>query len=271
MSITIHSRALEYINKHLSDSGHHHTKHHSHSKHDHHHNYHKHESKKLATITYQKAKNVVDKLFCDFESANLEDVSNIVNDLSVMIVNNNATFKSMSEIMSYDYYTHTHSVNVGIYAMCFGKYVNLLRHDIEKLGLAGLLHDLGKISIERDIINKDSGLTPVELDEINSHPNIGSRLAIDFGVIDTDVLDAIRLHHEKIDGSGYPNALKNDDIPYFAKIICVCDIFDALTTKRSYKDSLKSMQALLIMKNDEMFKGKLDKTVLDNFIRMLGS
>jgi len=248
------NRIKEYIDRHLSKCK----------------TIHKATPEQISAITYKKAQKTMDRLFAELESVNIQDVKEVVNNLSLMILDNHTTLKSMSKIMSHDYYTHTHSINVGIYAMYFGKHKMFEQKELEKIGLAGLMHDLGKVEVEKEIINKPTKLTTEELEEIVTHPSMGYELAIAFGVIDNDVLSAIKFHHEKIDGTGYPNGLKQNEIPYFAKVIGICDIFDALTSRRSYKEALNSFEALLLMKEDAFFRGKLDSNILSDFIKMLG-
>ena len=230
-----------------------------------------HSTEHISAITYEKGQKTVEKLFNDFESVNIREVSQVVDDLSGMIIDNNTTFKSLSKIMSHDYHTHTHSINVGIYAMYFGRYKKLHRNDVEKLWLSGLMHDRGMIEVEKEIINKNTKLSTEELEEITAHPEAGHNIALSLGINDAEILSAIKFHHEKIDGSGYPMGLKNQEIPYFAKIVTICDIFDALTSERSYKSAVNSFEALRLMKNDSLFNGKIDSEILSTFIQMLGA
>ena len=132
--------------------------------------------------------------------------------------------------------------------------------------MASILHDLGKSCVDPNIINKNGKLTKSEFEEIKQHPVYGYDLALNMGITDKRILSGIRSHHEKLDGSGYPDGLKDQQIPLFARIIAVCDVFDALTTKRSYKDAMKSFEAIKLMK--EQMSNHLDMKLVNALIQM---
>lgn len=177
--------------------------------------------------------------------SNIDQANEIVNHLTDIVLNENFTIKSILEIMSHDYYTHTHSINVSIYALSFGLFLKLNEKDLKKLGISALLHDLGKSKIDFNIINKVGKLDENEFLEMKKHPEIGDFLAKNIGIEDKDILSGIRNHHEKINGNGYPDKLKGNEISLFAKIIGISDIFDALTTKRSYKEEMSTFDSLI--------------------------
>jgi HD-GYP domain-containing protein (c-di-GMP phosphodiesterase class II) len=139
--------------------------------------------------------------------------------------------------------------------------------DLEVLGMAAILHDLGKSKIDYDIINKNGKLSDEEFTQMKLHPALGHEIALKLGIEDERILTGIRHHHEKIAGGGYPDQIKGDEISYFARIIGVCDVFDALSTKRSYKDPMSSFESFKLMK-DQM-KGHLDMDIVNAFIKML--
>lgn len=198
---------------------------------------------------------------------NIEHSKKVVEPILHTIFNNKGTVKSFMKIIGYDYYTHTHSLNVCIYSLCLGSELNLNKKILKNLGSSALLHDLGKSSIDYSIINKCGKLTQLEFDEIKKHPHLGHEIALKLGIKDNDILDGIRHHHEKLDGTGYPDGLSKEGLTIFPRIIGICDIFDALTTKRSYKMALHSYDALLLMKT-HMHK-QLDMKFIDSFIKIL--
>ena len=198
---------------------------------------------------------------------NVQHSKKIVKPILDSIIQNENIISSYLTIIEYDYYTHTHSLNVSIYALSLGFELNLDKTTLVLLGQAALLHDLGKSRINRHIVNKETNLTSYELEEMKKHPFLGYQIAKKIGLTNEDILDGIHHHHEKLDGLGYPDQLKNDEITLFPRIIGVCDIFDALTTKRTYKNAMSSYDALHLMKH-KMFS-HLDMHITDTFIKML--
>jgi len=197
---------------------------------------------------------------------NYETSKDIVGELVSTILDNNLTIKSLMGLAEHDYYTHTHSLNVSIYALSLGAYLKLDKDMLEKLGESALLHDLGKREIDADIINKNGKLTDKEFEIMKDHSMFGFKLAIKMGVRSKVVLEGIKYHHERVDGTGYPDGLKDKDIPLFAKIVAITDVFDALTSKRSYKDAMQTFEALKLMKlkmNDH-----LDVKLINDMIMM---
>jgi len=218
-------------------------------------------------VVYSKATMALDKLFKNPETlGNYEVSKEVVNDLVENILDDNFTIKSLMSIAAHDYYTHTHSLNVAIYSLALGAYLKLDREALSELGEAALLHDLGKSKIDLDIINKNGALSEAEFKKMKAHPSLGHALGIKIGIKNKKVLDAIRHHHEKMDGSGYPYGLSMDDIPLYAKIVGLCDIFDALTSKRSYKEPMTTFDALKLIK--VQMKDHVDIKLLQKIIMM---
>ena len=136
-----------------------------------------------------------------------------------------------------DPYTKGHSDRVSEYSVLIGKYLGLSDEDLHTLKIGGLFHDIGKIGIPDSILLKPSKLTPTEYSEIKNHPAIGVHI-LSNAVIFKDIIPIVKHHHERYDGLGYPSKLKGDDIPYLARITAIADTFDAMTSKRTYRDSL---------------------------------
>ncbi|MEA3554759.1 MAG: HD domain-containing protein [Campylobacterota bacterium] len=124
----------------------------------------------------------------------------------------------MLKVTSHDYYTYTHSVNVSTYALGFGEYLNLSQENLKILGIAGVMHDVGKRKIPSEIINKNGKLTQDEFELMKSHPTFGVEILKNLGETNQLLLDVIEQHHEKIDGSGYPKRLKKIKYIYFHKL-----------------------------------------------------
>ena len=219
-------------------------------------------------IVYESTTKLSSKIFENPAAMdNMKVSKDIVNPILKSVFHSEDTIASYVKIIEYDYYTHTHSLNVSIYALCLGVALGLDEQNARDLGRAALLHDLGKSKIEHSIVNKDGTLTSNEYEQMQMHSVLGYELALKIGITDKNMLDGIRHHHEKLDGSGYPDKLKGKEIGMFPRIIGICDIFDALTTRRSYKEAMGSYDALHMMKL--YMGGHLDMKILNTFIKIL--
>ena len=198
---------------------------------------------------YNKATNIINRLYENPDTlANYSSSKELVSELVATVLGNDYTIKPFMNIASHDFYTHTHSLHVTIYAISLGSLINLSIDSLLDLGEAALLHDLGKSKIDTNLINKKGTLTDREFQIMQEHPKYGYFLGIKLGISNKNVLNGIKYHHEKMDGTGYPDGLLGTDIPLFARIIAICDIFDSLTSERSYKGALATFDALKFMK-----------------------
>jgi len=124
-----------------------------------------------------------------------------------------------------------------IHSVLIGKKLGLSEKDMKTLQVGGLFHDIGKIGIPDSILLKEAKLTDDEYSEIKNHPSIGAHILCNAEVFQ-DIIPIVKHHHEKFDGTGYPGKLKGEDIPYLARIAAVADTFDAMTSKRTYRNAL---------------------------------
>lgn len=136
-----------------------------------------------------------------------------------------------------DPYTRGHSDRVSAYSVLLGKYLGLSETDLRTLEVGGLFHDIGKIGIPDSILLKESKLTDDEYSEIKNHPSIGAHILCNASIFQ-DIIPIVKHHHERFDGKGYPGKLKGEEIPYLARITAVADTFDAMTSKRTYRNAL---------------------------------
>ena len=136
-----------------------------------------------------------------------------------------------------DPYTRGHSDRVSEYSVLIGQKLNLDDKTLHTLKIGGLFHDIGKIGIPDSILLKESKLNDDEYSQIKNHPSIGAHILGDVAMF-KDIIPIVLHHHEKFDGHGYPSQLKGEDIPYLARITAVADTFDAMTSKRSYRNAL---------------------------------
>ncbi|WP_061215277.1 HD-GYP domain-containing protein [Syntrophomonas wolfei] len=156
-------------------------------------------------------------------------------------------FKYLQNLRNKDEYTLQHSVSVGILSIKIGQSLGLDTDKLRNLGIAGLLHDIGKSMISPDIINKPGPLDENEFKEIQKHPVYGYRIVNGIKLQDYDIAQAVLQHHEHQDGNGYPLGVQGDKINDFARIIAVADVFDALTSDRAYRPRMPLLQAVDII------------------------
>lgn len=149
---------------------------------------------------------------------------------------------------------YRHCVNVASLSAILGKWIGLDKKELNLLTYSAILHDFGKIKINKDILDKPNSLTKKEFNIIKQHPVIGYNYLKQVKFIDKSVGLGILMHHEKIDGSGYPLGLKGDKIHKFAKIIAISDVFDAVNSDRIYKKSKKPFEALALIQEESLSK-----------------
>ena len=136
-----------------------------------------------------------------------------------------------------DPYTRGHSDRVSAFSVLLGKYLGLSETDLRTLEVGGLFHDIGKIGIPDSILLKESKLTDDEYSEIKNRPSIGAHILCNASIFQ-DIIPIVKHHHERFDGKGYPGKLKGEEIPYLARVTAVADTFDAMTSKRTYRNAL---------------------------------
>jgi len=193
-------------------------------------------------------------------------ISNMVN---YMLTGSQAFFSLMT-VTSFDYYTYTHSVNVSVFGIALAHRLGIYtQQEINAIGTGLMVHDIGKSLIDQRILNKRGSLNKDEWALMKEHPENGVRLLRASAQVDDETLVIVHDHHEKLDGSGYPRRLRGDAIHPYARIAAMVDIFDALTTRRSYKLAERSFPALQIMR-DEMGSG-LDQDLFTEFVLVLGA
>jgi putative two-component system response regulator len=162
-----------------------------------------------------------------------------------------------------DKYTQGHTERVSQFALALGYKMGLSSEEQNALHKGGILHDIGKIAIPDAILNKPSRLTEQEFNIIKTHPDRGEKICMPLNSIKSS-LQVIRYHHERMDGSGYPDRLSKDDIPVTARIMAIVDVYDALTSNRSYRLALPREKAFTIL-SDEAERGWWDRDVLKEF------
>jgi len=165
-----------------------------------------------------------------------------------------------------DVYTRGHSDRVSYYCVKIGESLGLLENDIELLRISGIFHDIGKIGITEDILLKTEKLSQLEYEEIKKHPAKGAQILSVVSMF-KDVVPIIKSHHERIDGTGYPLGLKEEEIPFLSRIVAVADAFDAMMSNRVYRAKLDLSQAKTQLVNGT--GTQFDKKVVDIFLKLL--
>lgn len=160
------------------------------------------------------------------------------------LLNQSDVSVDMVNIAAFDNYTYVHCINVSVLSVIVGIGMGLNYNQLKHLSEAALLHDIGKVSISLDILNKKEKLTDDEMKIIRSHPEEGYNIIKDNFMISGIVKNAVLSHHENEDGSGYPRQLKGNQIHLYAKIIHVCDVYDALVSNRVYRKAMNPADAL---------------------------
>lgn len=168
-----------------------------------------------------------------------------------------------------DSYTYTHSINVALLSTLIGKWMKFGNQAQDHLMLAGLLHDIGKMRIDKNILNKPDKLTDEEFEEIKKHPVYAYELLQDNLEVPLDVKVGILMHHERMDGSGYPYGVYNENINDIAKVIAIADAYDAMISERPYQKKRSPFEVMKLLQ--EGVFGKLDGKILLTFLSNIAS
>ena len=165
-----------------------------------------------------------------------------------------------------DKYTNGHSLRVAKYSQELARRMNMSKEEQERIYYIAMLHDIGKIGIPDSILNKPGKLTDEERQIIQKHPAIGADILKNYTAIE-GIADGARYHHERIDGKGYCEGLSGDDIPLIARIIGVADTYDAMSSKRCYRDSLSS--DVIIEELKRVAGSQLDQDIVPHMLDMI--
>lgn len=194
---------------------------------------------------------------------NIKELIKVVEEIIDYIMQTKDVQNNLYEIKTYDNYTQLHSLNTFIMSMFLGGAVNLDKNDMRELGMASVLHDVGKIKVDINIINKTSKLSEDEFMKVKKHPIYGAEILKKFKCFSSNVIEGVLEHHEKIDGSGYPNGFSGEKISKFAKIISICDVYDAVINDRVYRKKLTLSNAYnLILRGSGC---QFDENLVDKF------
>lgn len=219
-------------------------------------------------ISVASLKNILTKLVSG-ERIEVTEINNIVQMMTSKIENVSTIIQCINNIKIVDEYTYYHSFNTAFYAMLVGKWLKLSENDLYKVIQAGLLHDIGKIAISEEIINKEGALTNEEYERMKQHTILGYSELQEFEDIDLEVKRATLLHHERVNHSGYPLNASPESIGLFARIIAVADVYDAMTSDRVYKKRSTPFDAFSMFLSVGV--GLFDTTILFRFIKNIAT
>jgi putative nucleotidyltransferase with HDIG domain len=191
----------------------------------------------------------------------------MLNDLSEQVKRDSIAFFGILRLKAQDEYTYLHSIAVSALMMNLARTLKLPESDLHGLGMAGLLHDVGKIAMPSDILNKEGPLTAVEFAEMKRHPRAGAEVLRAGDGVPAIALDVCLHHHERMDGTGYPCALPGAQLSLAARMGAICDVYDALTSDRPYKRAWSPQRALAEMAS---WQGHFDPALMRAFINSLG-
>ncbi len=202
------------------------------------------------------------------KAISIDHAGEIVQEISFSVMRNPNALINLARLKTADDYTYMHSVAVCALMVALSHHLNLDHDQTHAAGMAGLLHDLGKANMPTDILLKPGKLTVEEFEIMKSHPAEGHRLLLESGFQDPVPLDVVLHHHERVDGSGYPDGLKANEISVFAKMGAVCDVYDAITSNRPYKAGWEPAESIKLM--GEWCEAQYDKGVFQAFVSSVG-
>lgn len=226
---------------------------------------------KRATVLVAKSKEAVASLFNEARLGHAVDAEQclpLVDEIAGSVFRNPGAVVSLARLKTHDDYSYMHSVAVCALMISLARQLGLNEATTREAGMAGLLHDMGKAVMPLDVLNKPGRLTDDEFKVIKSHPLRGYEMLREGGTATEGALDVCLHHHERVDGTGYPNGLRGEQISLLAKMGAVCDVYDAITSNRPYKAGWDPAEA--IRKMAEWREGHFDDIVFQAFVKSVG-
>ena len=230
-----------------------------------------HEELERARTLQAKSKAAVTSMFQEARMGNAIKVSEaapLVDEISESITRNPEAFLNLARLKTKDDYTYMHSLAVCALMIALGKQLGLTGANLKEAGLAGLLHDVGKMMIPDDLLNKPGKLTDEEFNIVKEHPRKGWEILRGSPEITATVLDVCLHHHERVDGTGYPERFSEERLTMFSRMGAVCDVYDALTSNRCYKNGWEPAET--IRKMAEWRNGHFDERTFQAFVKTIG-
>jgi len=230
-----------------------------------------HEELPKAKFTFDKARDQVDEVLesiSNGESFDMDSSRKAIQSCVSSIMRNANALLWLTQVKNQDRYTAEHSLRVGILAIAFGRFLDFDESELEILGLCGMLHDVGKVKIPDEILNKPARLSRIEFDIMKEHAPLGKDILLEQKGVNKLIIDTAHYHHERIDGKGYPEQLNASFLHKYVRIVSIVDVYDAITSARPYKVGSPAFDALKILFSE---RGKhFDDELVEAFIRMVG-
>lgn len=198
-----------------------------------------------------------------------QEIEERINEILGIFKGNTNVFQIMQNVKHLDDVVYSHCHNVALISYTIGRWLGLDEKDLEELALGGMLADIGKTRVDEKLLNKKGMPTDNEIAELKEHSALGYEMIKDYDFISERVKKAVLFHHERNDGSGYPLGLKGDEIPLFARIIAIADVYNALVSDRPYRDRRTPFGAIRVLETEYM--DKLDTGILYLFLRRIAS
>lgn len=223
-----------------------------------------------AGFVHAHGKAVIEKVFDSVlagHAIRLQDCRALVRQCVDSLIRNENALIWFSRLKTRDEYTALHCLSVSVLSAGFARHLGHSKAEMEEIGLAGLLHDIGKIQLDQAILNKPDKLTPEEFAHVKQHASFGFQLLTEQGVGDWP-LTAAHSHHERLDGRGYPQGLTADQIPYVARLIAVVDCYDAITSHRVYDAARSTNRAFRILMEES--GNHFEAELVEKFIEWIG-
>ncbi|GAA5214209.1 HD-GYP domain-containing protein [Corallincola platygyrae] len=224
-----------------------------------------------ASKLYEKAKTYQKDLLKEIaegKSVDIEKAEEMADGLIDSVFRNQNALSFMVQMKDKDEYLYQHAVNCATLMTLFARHMDFGRETIQHLAVGMMFHDVGKIHIPRELIDKAGELTEKEFEIAKQHVDFSWEIASSIPHVASETLDVIKQHHERMDGSGYPDGLAGEEISIYGRMAAIVDTFNALTSDRPYKDSVTALTAFNIMKNGT--PGEYDQDLLNQFIRCVG-
>ncbi len=224
-----------------------------------------------ARDVHDKAKTLIAEMMEELQKNRMPDVEKVKETVDGMvdsIVRNPDALLWLTKLKTKDSYTYGHSIDVSIYLASFGRHLGLPKDDLNMLGMAGMLQDIGKIRLPKEILEKNQRLTPDEMEIVKSHVGESMKILTETPGVPKQVLNIVANHHERFDGTGYPRKLQGDAIGMYASMAAIVDTFEAMTSERPYSKAMTAQEALRTMHGwkDKTF----EKTLVEQFIQCVG-
>jgi putative nucleotidyltransferase with HDIG domain len=212
-------------------------------------------------------KDLAERKGTNYNIKSIDSIKQVVDDMMRVIYDNPHTLYCMTELMGTDMYTYNHSAEVAVLSMLVAKSMKLNDTFIQKIGVGAILHDIGKMNIPAELLNKVEPLSDDELKQVKDHVQMGYDLLKDNDFISPISRQIVLLHHEKLNGSGYPYMLSGDDIPIHVRIVTLCDIFNAISSNRAYKSRINADEALETIRAEAIYE--LDRDIYYHLLKVV--